>query len=73
MPERMLLRSGTDWHLDADGVDTFEAFLAPERHRSGGRASSPSCRRSSSTPTGSVPQSAAIQPRQTLISGVEEA
>jgi FAD-dependent urate hydroxylase len=28
MPERMLLRSGTDWHLDADGVDTFEAFLA---------------------------------------------
>jgi len=28
MPERMLLRSGTDWHLDAEGVDTFEAFLA---------------------------------------------
>jgi FAD-dependent urate hydroxylase len=28
MPEGMLLRSGTDWHLDADGVDTFEAFLA---------------------------------------------
>src|SRR5919108_146836 len=28
MPERMLLRSGTDWHLDADGVVTFEAFLA---------------------------------------------
>jgi FAD-dependent urate hydroxylase len=28
MPERMLLRSGTDWHLDADGIDTFEAFLA---------------------------------------------
>jgi len=27
MPERMLLRSGTDWHLDADGIDTFEAFL----------------------------------------------
>jgi thioredoxin reductase len=27
MPERMLLRSGTDWHLDARGVDTFEAFL----------------------------------------------
>jgi FAD-dependent urate hydroxylase len=28
MPERMLLRSGTDWHLDADGIHTFEAFLA---------------------------------------------
>ena len=28
MPERMLLRSGTDWHLDAAGIDTFEAFLA---------------------------------------------
>ena len=27
MPEGMLLRSGTDWHLDADGVDTFEAYL----------------------------------------------
>jgi cation diffusion facilitator CzcD-associated flavoprotein CzcO len=27
MPERMLLRSGTDWHLDADGIDTFEAYL----------------------------------------------
>jgi FAD-dependent urate hydroxylase len=28
MPEGMLLRSGVDWHLDADGIDTFEAFLA---------------------------------------------
>ena len=28
MPERMLLRSGTDWHLDAAEIDTFEAFLA---------------------------------------------
>jgi FAD-dependent urate hydroxylase len=27
MPAGMLLRSGTDWHLDADGVDTFEAYL----------------------------------------------
>ena len=27
MPEGMLLRSGTDWHLDADGIDTFEAYL----------------------------------------------
>ena len=27
MPAGMLLRSGTDWHLDADGIDTFEAFL----------------------------------------------
>jgi thioredoxin reductase len=27
MPKGMLLRSGTDWHLDADGIDTFEAFL----------------------------------------------
>jgi FAD-dependent urate hydroxylase len=23
----MLLRSGTDWHLDADSINTFEAFL----------------------------------------------
>jgi cation diffusion facilitator CzcD-associated flavoprotein CzcO len=30
MPERMLLRSGVDWHLDAAGVHTFEAF-AEER------------------------------------------
>jgi FAD-dependent urate hydroxylase len=28
MPDGMLLRSGTDWHLDADGIDTFEAYLA---------------------------------------------
>jgi thioredoxin reductase len=28
MPEGMLLRSGTDWHLDADGIDTFEAYLS---------------------------------------------
>jgi cation diffusion facilitator CzcD-associated flavoprotein CzcO len=27
MPEGMYLRSGTDWHLDASGVHTFEAFL----------------------------------------------
>jgi FAD-dependent urate hydroxylase len=27
MPKEMLLRSGTDWHLDADEIDTFEAFL----------------------------------------------
>jgi thioredoxin reductase len=27
MPGGMLLRSGTDWHLDADGIDTFEAYL----------------------------------------------
>jgi FAD-dependent urate hydroxylase len=27
MPEGMLLRSGTNWHLDADGIHTFEAFL----------------------------------------------
>jgi thioredoxin reductase len=28
MPAGMLLRSGTDWHLDADEIDTFEAYLA---------------------------------------------
>jgi FAD-dependent urate hydroxylase len=28
MPDGMLLRSGTDWHLDADEIDTFEAYLA---------------------------------------------
>jgi cation diffusion facilitator CzcD-associated flavoprotein CzcO len=27
MPEGMFLRSGADWHLDAGGVCTFEAFL----------------------------------------------
>jgi cation diffusion facilitator CzcD-associated flavoprotein CzcO len=27
MPEGMYLRSGTDWHLDASGVHTFEAFV----------------------------------------------
>jgi cation diffusion facilitator CzcD-associated flavoprotein CzcO len=27
MPERMFLRSGVDWHLDAAGVHTFEAFV----------------------------------------------
>jgi cation diffusion facilitator CzcD-associated flavoprotein CzcO len=27
MPAGMLLRSGTDWHLDADGADTFTAYL----------------------------------------------
>ena len=27
MPEGMFLRSGADWHLDASGVDTFEAFF----------------------------------------------
>jgi cation diffusion facilitator CzcD-associated flavoprotein CzcO len=27
MPEGMFLRSGTDWHLDASGVETFEAFV----------------------------------------------
>lgn len=27
MPEGMLLRSGADWHLDASGVYTLEAFL----------------------------------------------
>ena len=27
MPDGMFLRSGADWHLDADGVHTFMAFL----------------------------------------------
>jgi FAD-dependent urate hydroxylase len=27
MPRGMLLRSGPDWHLDAAGVHTLEAFL----------------------------------------------
>jgi FAD-dependent urate hydroxylase len=27
MPEGMFLRSGTDWHLDASGTDTFAAFI----------------------------------------------
>ena len=31
MPRGMFLRSGPDWHLDAAGVHTFEAFLADRR------------------------------------------
>src|SRR5947199_4421149 len=31
MPRGMLLRSGLDWHLDASGVYTFEAFLEERR------------------------------------------
>lgn len=31
MPEGMFLRSGPDWHLDASGVHTFEAFLEERR------------------------------------------
>ena len=27
MPQDMYLRSGTDWHLDANGEYTFEAFV----------------------------------------------
>ncbi len=30
MPEGMYLRSGPDWHLDAAGIHTFEAFLEEE-------------------------------------------
>ena len=30
MPEGMCLRSGPDWHFDAAGVHTFEAFLEEE-------------------------------------------
>jgi FAD-dependent urate hydroxylase len=31
MPRGMFLRSGLDWHLDASGVHTFEAFLEERR------------------------------------------
>jgi cation diffusion facilitator CzcD-associated flavoprotein CzcO len=31
MPAGMFLRSGVDWHLDASGVHTFEAFLEDAR------------------------------------------
>jgi cation diffusion facilitator CzcD-associated flavoprotein CzcO len=31
MPDGMYLRSGPDWHLDAAGIHTFEAFLADRR------------------------------------------
>jgi cation diffusion facilitator CzcD-associated flavoprotein CzcO len=31
MPTGMYLRSGTDWHLDASGLHTFEAFVADSR------------------------------------------
>jgi FAD-dependent urate hydroxylase len=31
MPQGMFLRSGPDWHLDAAGVHTFEAFLQEQQ------------------------------------------
>jgi cation diffusion facilitator CzcD-associated flavoprotein CzcO len=31
MPAGMFLRSGPDWHLDADGLHTFAAFLEDQR------------------------------------------
>jgi cation diffusion facilitator CzcD-associated flavoprotein CzcO len=31
MPDGMYLRSGPDWHLDASGIHTFEAFLADRK------------------------------------------
>jgi len=31
MPDGMFLRSGTDWHLDATGIHTFEAFVEAQR------------------------------------------
>ncbi len=31
MPEGMFLRSGIDWHLDASGIHTFEAFVEERR------------------------------------------
>src|SRR5437773_12189386 len=31
MPRGMLLRSGLDWHLDASGIHTLEAFLGERR------------------------------------------
>ena len=34
MPEDMLLRSGPDWHLDAAGVHTLEAYLRQRELRS---------------------------------------
>jgi FAD-dependent urate hydroxylase len=33
MPTGMFLRSGADWHLDAAGVDTLEAYLEEQRLR----------------------------------------
>ena len=31
MPDGMLLRSGREWHLDAAGIHSFDAFLEEER------------------------------------------
>jgi len=33
MPEEMFLRSGPDWHLDATGIVTLEAYLEEQRIR----------------------------------------
>jgi FAD-dependent urate hydroxylase len=33
MPEALLLRSGTDWHIDPAGVSTFEAYVRHKRLR----------------------------------------
>jgi FAD-dependent urate hydroxylase len=35
MPDGMFLRSGPDWHLDASGIHTFEAFMEDRGIRAG--------------------------------------
>ena len=56
MPEGMFLRSGIDWHLDASGIDTFEAFIEDRGLSSPRSILSPSPS-SASTPPGSRPKS----------------
>ena len=54
MPADMFLRSGPDWHLDAGGEHTFEAFFEDRGLRPEDVRPDPDRRSSSTTPTGSA-------------------
>ena len=71
MPERMLLRSGTDWHLDAAGVDTFEAFLI--RQGIEPAELSPVPLQTFLDYAGWFAERAGIRPRRTLVTRLERA
>ncbi len=70
MPERMLLRSGTDWHLDADGIDTFEAYLRERGIDPAGVPPVPL--RTFLDYADWFRERAGIQPDPTLVTGVEQ-
>lgn len=69
MPERMLLRSGIDWHLDASGVDTFDAFLVQQGIEPA--QVSPVPLRTFVDYTDWFSAKAGIEPRQTMVTALE--